>query len=128
MYILNGSSRATLKGNEAGQDYYLVNMETNTTVMLTNSLGYRSEEVDGNPTEVADPSSDQSVLTFTGVTYADMLKVAELGQDAISKNAKVFAGIVASASKESQLVNLSDMALTEPSVDLEAVKDVVDEA
>ena len=65
MYILNGNSRQTLKGNDAGQDYYLVNMANSTTVMLTNSVGYRSEEVDGNPTEVADTALDQSLLTFT---------------------------------------------------------------
>ena len=135
MYILNGSSRVTLKGNNAGQDYYLVNMENNTTVMLTNSLGYRREEVDGKEHEVADTALDQSLLTFTGVTYSDMLKVSELGKDAIANNAKIFAGIVAGASKESQLVNLSDMALTKPRAPVKAAKEpvnppqeVVDEA
>ena len=98
MYILNSNERQTLRGHDAGADFYLVNMETNTTVMLSNALGYRLEEdAEGNKSEVADPSLDQSNLTFTGVTYGDMLKVQKKGVPAIAENTKTFEGIVAAA-------------------------------
>ena len=115
MYILNSNERQTLRGNDAGADFYLVNMENNTTVMLSNALGYRLEEdAEGNKSEVADPSLDQSNLTFTGVTYGDMLKVQKTGVAAIVENAKTFEGIVAAASEDSVLVDLSEMKAEAP--------------
>ena len=133
MYILNSNERQTLRGNDAGADTYLVNMENNTTVMLSNALGYRLEEdAEGNhKSEVADPSLDQSNLTFTGLTYGDMLKVQKTGVDAIVENGKVFEGIVAAASEDSVLVDLSDMkaeAPAEESVDEAPAEEPVDEA
>ena len=133
MYVLNDSATQNPRGNAASKSYYLVNMANNTTVMLTNSFGYSTEEVDGEQNEVANPALDQSVLNFTGVTYADMLKVQEQGQDAIAKNTKTFSDIVATAAKDSQLVNLSDFevgkAPSPPSKPKPvAPKEVVDEA
>ena len=132
MYILNSNERQTLRGNEAGTDAYLVNMENNTTVMLSNALGYRLEEdAEGNKSEVADPSLDQSNLTFTGVTYGDMLKVQKTGVDAIAENAKTFEGIVAAAAKDSVLVDLREMKAKAPAqqpVDETPTEQPIDEA
>ena len=132
MYILKSNERQTLRGHDAGTDAYLVNMENNTTVMLSNALGYRLEEdAEGNKSEVADPSLDQSNLTFTGVTYGDMLKVQKTGVAAIVENAEVFEGIVAAAAKDSVLVDLSEMKAKAPAeqpINEEPVEQPVDEA
>ena len=108
MYILKGNSRETLRGTDAGSDYYLVDLKNNTTVMLSTVFGYSDKEDGGAVSDVRDPSLDSSMLTFTGVTYADMLKVQDKGKEAIGKNIEIFSKIVASASEESVLVNLSD--------------------
>ena len=132
MYILKSNERQTLKGHDAGTDAYLVNMENNTTVMLSNAIGYRLEEdAEGNKSEVADPSLDQSNLTFTGVTYGDMLKVQKTGVAAIVENAEVFEGIVAAASEDSVLVDLSEMKAKAPAeqpINEEPVEQPIDEA
>ena len=132
MYILNSNERQTLRGNDAGADFYLVNMENNTTVMLSNAIGYRLEEdAEGNKSEVADPSLNQSNLTFTGVTYGDMLKVQKTGVAAIAENDKTFEGIVAAAAKDSVLVNLNDIKAEAPAeqpVDETPAEQPIDEA